>query len=97
MLERAKGRALPTRMAEILSNTGIQQRYLAMPTDYYLGVRSWAARALVYANVSGVLFEKAATQAMHRANAVAFGKRPLTPGGTSTVRSGSKRAISSTD
>ena len=67
VLERAKGRALPTRMAEILNNTGIQQRYLAMPTDYYLGVRSWSARALVYANVSGVLFEKAATQAMHRA------------------------------
>ena len=67
VLERAKGRALPPRMAEILGNTGIKQRYLAMPTDYYLGLRSWAGRALVYADVSATLFEKAATQAMHRA------------------------------
>jgi alkylresorcinol/alkylpyrone synthase len=72
VLERAKGRALPPRMAEILGNTGIHQRYLAMPTDYYLDERSWADRALVYADVSAALFEKAATQALERA-----GLKPL--------------------
>jgi alkylresorcinol/alkylpyrone synthase len=66
VLERAKGRALPPRMAEILGNTGIEQRYLAMPTDYYLGERSWADRAQVYASVSATLFAKAATQALER-------------------------------
>ncbi len=67
VLERAKGRSLPPRMAEILANTGIEQRYLAMPTDYYLEERSWAGRAKVYADISTQLFQKAATQAMHRA------------------------------
>ncbi len=67
VLERAKGRALSPRMAQILGNTGIEQRYLAMPTDYYLGERSWADRARVYADVSAMLFQKAATQAMERA------------------------------
>jgi alkylresorcinol/alkylpyrone synthase len=67
VLERAKGRALPSRMADILGNTGIQQRYLAMPTDYYLEERSWAGRSRVYGDISAQLFQKAATQAMHRA------------------------------
>jgi alkylresorcinol/alkylpyrone synthase len=67
VLERAKGRALPLRMAEILGNTGIEQRYVAMSTDYYLGERSWADRAQVYARVSAELFERAASQALHRA------------------------------
>jgi alkylresorcinol/alkylpyrone synthase len=67
VLERAKGRALPPRMAEILGNTGIEQRYLAMPTDYYMQSRSWAGRARVYADISAMLFERAAYQALKRA------------------------------
>ncbi len=71
VLERAKGRALPPRMADILGNTGIEQRYLAMPTDYYLGERSWADRAEVYGRISAELFEQAATQAVQRAGLTA--------------------------
>ena len=42
----AKGQALPPRMAEILGNTGISQRHIAMPPEYYFNPRSWAgARA----------------------------------------------------
>lgn len=67
VLERAMGRALPARMAQILGNTGIERRYLAMPTDYYLEERTWAGRAQVYGDVSAKLFEKAATQALQRA------------------------------
>jgi alkylresorcinol/alkylpyrone synthase len=67
ILERAKGRALPPRMAEILGNTGIDQRYIAMPPDYYLGPRSWADRALVYEDVAAVLFAEAAAAAITKA------------------------------
>lgn len=68
ILAQAKGKALPPRMADILGNTGIQQRNIAMPTEYYFGPRSWADRALVYADAAALMFEGAATQALARAN-----------------------------
>jgi alkylresorcinol/alkylpyrone synthase len=67
ILSRAKGKALPPRMAEILGNTGIQTRHIAMPPEYYFGERSWPERAKVYENVAMDLFAKAAGQALERA------------------------------
>jgi alkylresorcinol/alkylpyrone synthase len=67
ILAQAKGKALPPRMAEILGNTGIEQRYIAMPPEYYFGDRSWADRARVYEEASATLFKQAAGQALARA------------------------------
>jgi alkylresorcinol/alkylpyrone synthase len=71
ILAQAKGKALPPRMAEILGNTGIQQRYIAMPPEYYFGARSWADRAAIYERTSAVLFQAAAGQALERAGLTA--------------------------
>ena len=68
ILAQAKGQALPPRMAEILSNTGISQRHIAMPPEYYFEARSWAKRAGVYEAIAAQIFEKAAVQALARAN-----------------------------
>lgn len=67
ILEQAKGRSLPPRMAEILGNTGIEHRHIAMPPDYYFGSRSWADRALVYGDIAEQLFEQSASIALARA------------------------------
>ncbi|WP_445948121.1 type III polyketide synthase [Sphingorhabdus sp.] len=67
ILAEAKGQALPPRMAEILGNTGISQRHIAMPPEYYFNARSWAGRARVYENTAAHLFEAAAMQALARA------------------------------
>ncbi len=64
VLERARGKALPLRMEQILRNSGIAQRYLAMPTDYYLGPRGWADRSRIYAQVSAELFQQAVDNAL---------------------------------
>nr|WP_315457592.1 type III polyketide synthase [uncultured Sphingorhabdus sp.] len=68
ILAQAKGKALPPRMADILGNTGIEQRNIAMPPEYYFGPRSWADRAQVYADAAALMFEGAATRALARAN-----------------------------
>ncbi|OYY67913.1 MAG: hypothetical protein B7Y44_10810 [Sphingomonadales bacterium 28-55-16] len=68
ILAQAKGQALPPRMADILGNTGIAQRHIAMPPEYYFDPRSWAGRAQVYQAVAAQMFEAAATQALARAN-----------------------------
>lgn len=68
ILAQAKGQALPSRMAEILGNTGISQRHIAMPPEYYFDARSWAKRAGVYEVVAAQIFEAAAMQALARAN-----------------------------
>jgi alkylresorcinol/alkylpyrone synthase len=67
VLERGKAQALPPRMATILGNTGIEQRHIAMPVDFYLGERAWPDRASVYASVAAELFETATAQALDRA------------------------------
>jgi alkylresorcinol/alkylpyrone synthase len=68
ILAQAKGQALPPRMAEILGNTGISQRHIAMPPEYYFDARSWAKRAGVYEVVAAQIFEAAAMQALARTN-----------------------------
>lgn len=68
ILAQAKGQALPPRMADILGNTGILQRHIAMPPEYYFDPRSWANRAQVYQDVAAQMFEAAATQALARAD-----------------------------
>lgn len=68
ILAQAKGQALPPRMAEILGNTGISQRHIAMPPEYYFDARSWAKRAGIYEVVAAQIFEAAAMQALARAN-----------------------------
>ena len=64
VLERARGKALPLRMEQILRNSGIAQRYLAMPTDYYLGPRGWAGRSKIYETVAAELFQQAVENAL---------------------------------
>jgi len=71
ILAEAKGKALPPRMADILGNTGIEQRHIAMPPEYYFGERSWADRARVYEDTAIDLFESAAEQALQRAGVTA--------------------------
>lgn len=71
ILAKAKGKALPSRMADILGNTGIEQRHIAMPPEYYFGERSWADRAQVYAEVAADLFQRAAGQALEQAGLTA--------------------------
>lgn len=67
ILAQAKGKALPPRMADILGNTGIEQRHIAMPPEYYFAPRSWAGRAQIYADAAAKMFEAAAKQAIDRA------------------------------
>jgi alkylresorcinol/alkylpyrone synthase len=54
-------------MEQILRNSGIERRYLAMPPDYYLGPRSWAERSRLYAESAEALFHAAASEALERA------------------------------
>jgi alkylresorcinol/alkylpyrone synthase len=72
ILAQAKGKALPPRMAQILGNTGIAQRHIAMPPEYYFGERTWPDRAAVYENAAKKLFADAASKALALAG--------LTPG-----------------
>ena len=67
ILTEAKGKALPPRMAEILGNTGIVQRHIAMPPEYYFGERTWADRAKVYEDAASQMFQVAAGRALDRA------------------------------
>ena len=71
ILAQAKGKALPSRMADILGNTGIERRHIAMPPEYYFGQRSWADRAQIYVNTAASLFQVAAGQALERAGLTA--------------------------
>ena len=71
VLERARGKALPARMEQILRNSGIAQRYLAMPTDYYLGPRGWSDRSKIYETVAAELFRKAVENALAIAGKIA--------------------------
>ncbi len=67
ILAEAKGKKLPARMADILANTGIEQRHIAMAPAYYFGARGWADRALVYEETAVALFKQATEQALERA------------------------------
>lgn len=67
ILSDVKGTILPRRMADILQNTGIERRYIAMPPEYYFSNRSWAERARIYERAAAELFETAASKALKRA------------------------------
>ena len=67
ILAQAKGQSLPARMAEILGNTGISQRHIAMPPEYYFAERTWPDRARVYETAATRMFQAATLQALDRA------------------------------
>ena len=67
VLAQAKGQALPPRIAQILGNTGIASRHIAMPPEYYFAARSWAGRAQIYEDAAARMFEAATRQALDRA------------------------------
>lgn len=67
----AQAKAMPERMAQILGNTGIEQRHIAMPPQYYFAQRTWDDRARVYEAAASQLFQLAAEQALQRAELVA--------------------------
>ena len=67
ILAQSKGKSLPARMAQILGNTGIEQRHIAMPPEYYFGERTWPDRAQVYAQAAMELFAEAAGKALDSA------------------------------
>jgi len=71
VLARARGAALPTRLKQILGNSGIDNRYLAKPADYYLKPRSWSERAELYANIGFRLAKEAALKALQKADMTA--------------------------
>ena len=67
ILAKARGAALPERLAQILGNSGIDQRYVACDPEYYLSPRSWADRAKIYEQVGGALAQTAAGRALSKA------------------------------
>ncbi len=67
ILAKDKGKALPARLAEILGNTGIDRRHIAMPPEYYFSERSWSGRAQVYEDAAARMFQDAAGTALDRA------------------------------
>ncbi|WP_420607701.1 type III polyketide synthase [Novosphingopyxis sp.] len=64
ILEAGRGSPMPERMEAILFNTGIAQRHIARPVDFYMGPRSWPERAHVYEEVGSDLFKRAAEEAL---------------------------------
>ncbi len=71
ILARARGSALPARLEQILGNAGINQRYLAMPAEYYMGERRWSERAKIYKETGEKLVRKAAGDALQQAGMAA--------------------------
>lgn len=67
VLAKARGAKLPARLAQILGNSGIDQRYLAREPDYYLEPRSWPERAQIYGEVGSKLARHAARAALDKA------------------------------
>lgn len=54
-------------MAGIFASTGIRQRYMARPLDWYLQPRDWTERTAVYQEVGGDLFVDVASRALDAA------------------------------
>ena len=67
ILSDALGREPPERLAQILGNTGIEQRHLARPPQYYFAPRAQADRAHVYTEVAQSLFAESAHSALQKA------------------------------
>jgi len=67
ILTAAMGHEPPERLAQILVNTGIEQRHIARPAEFYFHPRRASERAAVFEQVAQNLFERAAWQALERA------------------------------
>ncbi len=67
VLAKARGSALPSRLKQILGNSGIDHRYIARDPDYYLEQRSWPERARIYDEVGRALAERSASAALEKA------------------------------
>lgn len=68
VLAQARGAELPPRLKQILGNSGIENRYLSRPANYYLKQRSWTDRAAIYAQVGMQLARQAAEKALASAS-----------------------------
>ncbi len=68
ILAQARGIALPPRLEQILRNSGIDNRYLARPANYYLQGRSWQERSVIYAKSAMALAQEAAQKALDEVN-----------------------------
>ncbi len=64
IIEAGRGMPMPGRMETILVNTGIEQRRIARPVDFYMRARSWPERAATYEQVGADLFRRAAEKAL---------------------------------
>ena len=70
IIEAGRGMPMPGRMEAILVNTGIEQRRIARPVDFYMRPRSWPERAATYEEVGKDLFCRAAGKALDDAGLV---------------------------
>ena len=66
VLAQARGEELPSRLAAVLGNSGIDQRYIACEPDYYLKPRSWTDRANIYERTGTHLAQKVVEQALDK-------------------------------
>jgi len=67
ILAKVRGSALPSRLEQILGNSGIDQRYLACDPDYYLQPRSWFERSRTYEEVGTELTHRVALEVLEKA------------------------------
>ena len=56
------------RLMPVFSTTGIRRRYSCVPIDWYYEAQSWPARNAVYLESAQALLERAARDALERAN-----------------------------
>ncbi len=55
------------RMAPVFANSGIRERQLARPLDWYFDAQDWVSRTIAYREVASALFVEAARDAMDAA------------------------------
>lgn len=59
------------RLAKVFANSGIRQRHVARPLDWYFGTLGWPERTTAFLEVAGDLFVEAATGALDQAGLAA--------------------------
>ncbi|MGX1096997.1 type III polyketide synthase [Amorphus sp. MBR-141] len=59
------------RLAKVFANSGIRQRHVARPLDWYFGALGWPERTEAFLEVAGDLFVEAATGALDQAGLAA--------------------------
>jgi len=55
------------RLSKVFANSGIRQRHVARPLDWYFGTLGWPERTAAFLEVAGDLFVEAATGALDQA------------------------------